>query len=129
MKKAAYGGFVIPKDPDEYIDAVPEPARSTLKKLRKTIQSLVPPGTTETISYRMPAFRYKRILLIYGAFADHCSLFPMDASLITKFAKDLKGFSTAKGTIRFPVDNPLPATLLKKIVNARVAQNEKGKKR
>jgi uncharacterized protein YdhG (YjbR/CyaY superfamily) len=127
MKNAK--GHAIPRDPDEYLAVVPEPARGTLQKLRKTIQSLVPPGTTETISYRMPGFRYKGILIIYAAFADHCSLFPMDASLLVKFARDLKGFSTSKGTIRFPVDKPLPAALLKKIIDARVARNEKKKAR
>jgi uncharacterized protein YdhG (YjbR/CyaY superfamily) len=119
----------FPKDTEEYLAAVPETARSALKKLRKTIRSLVPPGTTETISYRMPAFRYKGILVIYGAFSDHCSLFPMDASLLVKFAKEIKGFPTSKGTIRFPVDKQLPTALLKKIVDARVAKNEKKKKR
>jgi uncharacterized protein YdhG (YjbR/CyaY superfamily) len=119
----------IPKTPDEYLAAVPDPARGTLKKIRKTVQSLVPPGTTEVIGYRMPGFRYNGILVIYAAFTDHCSLFPMDASLIVKFAKDLKGFSTAKGTIRFPVDKPLPTALIKKIIKARVEKNEKKKKR
>ena len=91
----------IPKNVDEYLAGVPEPARSALQKMRKTIQAMVPLETTEAISYRMPTFRYKGGLVCYGAFADHCSFFPMDASLIVKFKKELKGYSTAKGTIRF----------------------------
>jgi uncharacterized protein YdhG (YjbR/CyaY superfamily) len=77
----------------------------------------------------MPAFRYKGALVGYAAFKDHCSLFPMNAALIVEFAGDLKGYSTAKGTIRFPADKPLPAALVKKIVKARVADNERKKAR
>ncbi len=119
----------IPKNVDEYLAGVPEPARSTLQKMRKTIQAMVPPETTEAISYRMPTFRYKGGLVCYGAFADHCSFFPMDASLIVKFKKELKGYSTAKGTIRFATDKPLPVGLLKKIVKARIARNERKRAR
>ena len=119
----------IPKNVDEYLAGVPEPARSALQKMRKTIQAMVPPETTEAISYRMPTFRYKGGLVCYGAFADHCSFFPMDASLIVKFKKELKGYSTAKGTIRFAADKPLPVGLLKKIVKARIARNERKRAR
>ncbi len=119
----------IPKNVDEYLAGVPEPARSALQKMRKTIQAMVPLETTEAISYRMPTFRYKGGLVCYGAFADHCSFFPMDASLIVKFKKELKGYSTAKGTIRFPADKPLPVGLLKKIVKARIARNERKRAR
>ena len=61
---------------DEYLTSVPEPARSTLVKVRAAIRAAVPPGTTEGISYRMPVFRYKGTLLWFAAFSDHCSLFP-----------------------------------------------------
>jgi uncharacterized protein YdhG (YjbR/CyaY superfamily) len=66
-------GESFQKDIEE--SAVPETAQSALEMLRKTIRPLVPPGTTETISYGTPAFRYKGILVIYGALSDHCSLF------------------------------------------------------
>ena len=115
-------------DPDRYIAAVPEPARSTLKKVRAAIRSIVPPETIEAMSYGMPAFKYKGPLVCYAAFSDHCSFFPMNSSLIVKFKKDLKGFETSKGTIRFPMDNPLPTALLKKLVKARIAQNKKKQK-
>jgi uncharacterized protein YdhG (YjbR/CyaY superfamily) len=106
----------------EYIARVPQPARVALKKLRAAIRSAVPPGTTEVISYRIPAFKRERVLVWYAAFSDHCSLFPT-ASVIEKFKTELRGFSTSKGTIHFPLDEPLPAALIKKIVKARVQQS------
>ena len=112
------------KTVDEYIAAVPEPARSTLKKVRATIRSAVPPETTELISYGIPMFKYKGLLMGYAAFSNHCSLFPMGSSLLKKFASDLEGYSFSKGTIRFSLDKPLPAALLKKFAKARVRQNE-----
>lgn len=128
MKKAQNAkGNAAPKTVDEYLAGVPEPARSTLKKIRATIRSAAPAEAAEAISYQMPAFKYKGMLLWYAAFADHCSLFP-GASMIMAFKDELKGYSTSKGTIRFPVDKPLPAALVIKLVKARVAENE-GKKR
>ena len=61
---------------DEYIARVPEPARATLRKLRQIIRSAVPPETVETISYRIPSYKYKGYLIGFAAFAKHCSLFP-----------------------------------------------------
>jgi len=113
---------------DEYVAGVPEPARSTLNKIRAAIRSAVPPEATETISYRIPAFKYKGVLVWFAAFSNHCSLFPT-ASVIAAFKKELRGFSTSKGTIQFPTDKPLPSALVKKLVKARVAQNESKKRR
>ncbi|HVT94042.1 MAG TPA: DUF1801 domain-containing protein [Bryobacteraceae bacterium] len=118
-------GKKSPKTPDEYLAGVPEPARSLLDKLRATIRSAVPPEATETISYGMPAFRYKGALIGFAAFSKHCSLFPMGSSAIEQFRDELKGFQTSKGTIQFTVEKPLPAALVKKIVKARVAENER----
>ena len=118
----------VPKTVDEYLAGVPEPARSTLKKIRATIRSAVPAEATEAISYRIPAFVYKGLLMWYAAFADHCSLFP-GSSVIVAFKNELKGYSVSKGTIRFPVDKPLPAALVKKLVKARIAENEGRKRR
>jgi uncharacterized protein YdhG (YjbR/CyaY superfamily) len=115
-----------PKNVDEYLAGVPEPARSTLNKIRTEIRSAVPPEASECISYGMPAFKHKGVLVWFAAFSDHCSLFPT-ASVIEAFKKELKGFSTSKGTIHFPTDKPLPAVLVKKLVKARVAQNERKK--
>ena len=122
-------GQAAPKNTDEYLAQVPEPARSTLTKMRATIRSLAPPETTEAISYGMPAFRYKGALVCFAAFSDHCSFFPMSAALIEQFKDELKNYETAKGTIRFPMDKPLPSALLKKLVKARIAQNEAKEKK
>ena len=111
-------------DVDSYLAQVPEPARSTLQRIRATIQSVVPPETTEGLSYGMPAFRYKGALVAYAAFKDHCSFFPMQASLLDEMKDELKGYRTSKGTLQFPQDKPLPATLVKKMVKARVAEND-----
>src|SRR5260370_37027388 len=96
------------KNVDEYLAGVPEPARTTLSKIRAAIRSAVPPEATETISYRIPAFRHKGVLVWFAAFSDHCSLFPT-ASVIEAFKNELKGFATSKGTIQFPTDKQLPA--------------------
>jgi uncharacterized protein YdhG (YjbR/CyaY superfamily) len=119
----------IPKTVDDYLAGVPEPARGTLSKIRSTIRSVVPPETTEAISYQIPTFKYKGSLVAFAAFSNHCSLFPMNSSLIVAFKDELKGYETSKGTIRFPVDKPLPATLVKKLVKARIAENEHKKRR
>ena len=127
MKKPK--GYVAPKNVDEYLSRVPEPARSTLKKIRATIRLAIPREATEGISYDIPMIKYKGALVGYGAFSDHCSFFPMNSSVIVEFKDELKGFQTSKGTIRFPVDKPLAATLVKMIVRVRVVQNEKKKPR
>jgi len=113
-----------PKTVDEYLAAVPEPARGTLKHVRAVIQSIVPGETTEMISYAIPMFKYNGMLVGYAAFKDHCSLFPTGSGVLDKFEKELKGFRKSKGTIHFPLDKPLPDALLKKIVKARIKENE-----
>jgi uncharacterized protein YdhG (YjbR/CyaY superfamily) len=122
-RSSALKGTGAPKNFDEYLAGVPEPARSTLNKLRAAIQSAVPAEATEIISYRIPAFKHKRVLVWFAAFSNHCSLFP-SAAVIEAFKDELEGFSTSKGTIHFPTDKPLPTALVKKLVKARVAQNE-----
>jgi uncharacterized protein YdhG (YjbR/CyaY superfamily) len=117
-----------PKSVDEYLAGVPEPARSSLKKIRAAIRSAAPHEAIETISYQMPAFKYKGMLAWYAAFSNHCSLFP-GASIVAAFRNELKNYSTSNGTIRFPTDKPLPAGLVKKLVKAKVAQNESKKPR
>jgi uncharacterized protein YdhG (YjbR/CyaY superfamily) len=112
-----------PKSVDEYLAAVPEPARSTLKHVRAVIQSLVPPEATEVISYGMPMFKYNGMLVGYAAFKNHCSLFPTGSRVLDQFEKELKGYRTSKGTIQFPSDKPLPDALVKKIVKARIKEN------
>ena len=122
-KKRAPKRSASVKTVDDYLAAVPQPARTTLEKVRAAIRSVVPAETTEVISYKIPAFKYKQVLVWYAAFSDHCSLFPT-AAVIDKFRDELKPFRTSKGTIQFPFDKPLPATLVKKMVKARLAEVE-----
>jgi uncharacterized protein YdhG (YjbR/CyaY superfamily) len=126
--RSATKGNGAPKNVEEYLARVPEPSRSTLSKVRAAIQTAVPPGTTEVISYGMPAFKHNEVLVWYAAFSNHCSLFPTGA-VIGAFKKELNGFSTSKGTIQFSTDKPLPIALVKKLVKARVAQIASKKRR
>jgi uncharacterized protein YdhG (YjbR/CyaY superfamily) len=127
-RSSAAKGNVAPKSVDEYLAGVPEPARSTLNQVRAAIRSATPPEATETISYRIPMVKYKGPLVWFAAFSNHCSLFP-GASVIEAFKNELKDFPTSKGSIHFPVGKPLSAALVKKLVKARVAQNEHKKQR
>jgi uncharacterized protein YdhG (YjbR/CyaY superfamily) len=120
-------GKGAPKNVEEYLAGVPESARANFTKLRAAIRSAVPAEATEIISYRIPAFRHNGVLVWFAAFSNHCSLFPT-AAVIEAFKKELKSFSTSKGTIHFSADKPLPTALIKKLVKARVAQH-KSKKR
>src|ERR1700688_373530 len=104
-----------PKNTDEYLAAVPEPAHSTLQKIRAAIRSALPPTATETISYKIPAFKHHEIVLWFAAFENHCSLFPT-ARIIQMFHDDLKPYTLSKGTIQFPTNKPLPAALIKKLL-------------
>ncbi len=109
---------------EAYLAKVPESARTTLEKIRAAIRAAAPKDAEECISYGMPAFRYKGALVGYAAFKQHCSFFPMSTSLLDDFADDVKNYRTAKGTLQFPPDKPLPAALVKKMVKARVVQNQ-----
>ena len=120
---------LVPTSVDEYLANVPEPARSTLRKVRATIRSIAPAETTEVVSYKIPTFKYKGMLVAFAAFTNHCSLFALSGSVQEQFKGELKGYATSKGTIRFPVDKPLPASLLKKLVKAKIVQNEQKKRR
>ena len=116
-----------PKTVNEYLEGLSEPARSTLEKLRSTIRSVVPAETTEAISYGIPSFKYEGTLVWYAAFSAHCSLFP-GAAVVSRFKNELKKYTLSKGTIQFPLDKPLPAVLVKKLVKAKVAENEARKR-
>lgn len=109
---------------DAYLAGVPEPARRTLQVVRERVRSAAPKAAEECISYRMPALRYKGVLVSYAAFKRHCSFFPMGSAVLDALADDVKPYRTAKGTLQFAPDQPLSAGLIRKIVKARVAQNE-----
>ena len=117
---------------DDYLAALPEQARTTLEKLRKTIKAAAPEAT-EGISYQMPMYKQHGMLLGFAAFKNHCSLFPGPKAIETHKI-ELSAYVTSKGTIRFPTDKPLPVALVKKLVKTRIAENlaklkSKGKKR
>jgi uncharacterized protein YdhG (YjbR/CyaY superfamily) len=135
MKKAKLGDRRASKKPksgpktvEEYFATLSEPARARLSEMRAAIRSVVPSQATEIISYRIPAFKHNGVLVWYAVFAKHCSLFPT-ASVIDAFKNELEGYTKSKGTIQFPADKPLPTALIKKIVKARVAQNESKKRK
>jgi uncharacterized protein YdhG (YjbR/CyaY superfamily) len=113
---------------DAYLAAVPEPQRTTLQKVRSSIRAAVPREAAEVISYGIPAFKYKQILVWFACFSDHCSFFPT-ARVIAKYKSDLHPYKLSKGTIQFPIDKPLPASLIRKMVRARLAQIESKPKR
>ncbi len=111
-----------PKTIDEYLRLLSEDKRAALEKIRKTIRAAAPKAE-ECISYGIPAYRQNGKLLVgFGAAANHCSFFPMNASTVKKFRDELKQYDTSKGTIRFPTNEPLPASLVRKLVKARITE-------
>ena len=106
---------------DGYLSKVGDDKRAALQKLRKTIHAAAPKAE-ECISYGLPAFRLDgRMLVWFGAAANHCSFYP--GGIVQAYKDELKDYKTSKGTIQFAPDNPLPATLVRKIVKARIAEN------
>ena len=116
-------------DVDAYLAAVPLEPRRALQKLR-TAMAAAAPRAEEGFSYGLPAFRLDgRPLVCYRAAAKHCSFFPMSPAVIRAHTSDLEGYDTAKGTIRFQAEKPLPAALVRKIVLARVAELDRARSR
>ena len=109
-----------PKTVDEYLAALSNDKRAALERVRKIIRATAP-GVEERISYQIPAFRLDgRWLVWLGAAANHCAIYGVAGSL----KDELKDYDTSgKGTVRFRPDDPLPATLVRKLVRARIAQN------
>lgn len=105
---------------DDYLAKLPADQRAALETLRGQIQALAPEAE-EAISYGLPTFKLKGNLVHFGAAAKHCAFYP--GALISQFADRLKGFETAKGTIRFQPDAPLPPDLIRDIVQHRIAEN------
>jgi uncharacterized protein YdhG (YjbR/CyaY superfamily) len=112
-----------PKTIDEYLVAVKPDQRTALAKLRQTIRAAAPKAE-ECISYGIPAFRLnRRSLVFFGAWANHCAFYPGSSATLKKFRNELKDFQTSKGTLRFSPDKPMPVALVKKLVKARIAEN------
>ena len=111
------------KDVDSYLAALAPEVRAALEKVRQAVKAAAPQAE-ELISYHMPCYKYHGVLVYFGAFTDHCSFFPASKSVIGMFALELESFDAFGGTIQFTVDHPLPQTLIKKIVKARMKENE-----
>ncbi len=112
-----------PTNVDDYIAAAPAEVRPILTKIRKTIHAAAP-GATEVISYRIPAFKLRGILVYFAAFKSHIGLYPPvsgDASLM----KALSPYAGPKGNLKFPLDQPIPYDLIKRIVLLRVKQDRR----
>jgi uncharacterized protein YdhG (YjbR/CyaY superfamily) len=122
-------GAKKPANVDAYLAALPPGERAALERLRKTIRAAAP-DATETISYRMPAFKERgRILVYYAAFKDHCSLFPASGAVMDVLGDQLRPYFAGKGTLRFTADRPIPARLVRKIVTLRRAEIEASTRR
>ena len=113
---------IKPQTIDEYLAPLSVEKRAALEKLRKGIKS-AGPRAEECISYQLPAFRLDgRMLVAFGAAKNHCAFYPGAAPIETHKA-ELKDYETSKGTIRFPADTPLPAALVRKLVDTRIAEH------
>jgi uncharacterized protein YdhG (YjbR/CyaY superfamily) len=112
-----------PTSIDEYLAKIADDQRAALEKLRKAIRAAAP-HAEECISYGLAAFRLDgKPLVGMGAAANHCAFYLMSGSTVADHAEDLANYETSKGAIRFPAHQPLPATLVRKLVKARIAEN------
>jgi len=121
MKSSMRG--VAPRDVDQYLRGLPADFRTALTRLRRTIRAAAPKAE-ESISYRMPAYKLHGPLVYFAAFTDHCSLFPASKRILMQFEAELARFDASGATIRFTPGKPLPAALVRRIVRARVRENE-----
>ena len=113
------------KDIDEYLATLGADQRSALGKLRSAIRAAAP-NAEECISYQLPAFRQNGMLVAFGATASHCAFYLMSSTTVKDHEDKLQGYDTSKGTIRFPAAKPLPVSLVRKLVKARIKENERG---
>jgi len=110
-----------PKTITEYINAAPKAAQKKLREMRACIRTSAP-GAKESLKWGMPAFSYRRILVTFAAFQHHIGFYPTP-SAVSAFAKDLSKFATAKGSIQFPLEKPLPLPLIRKMTACRVRES------
>jgi uncharacterized protein YdhG (YjbR/CyaY superfamily) len=111
---------------DEYLEVLPDEKRKTLEFIRSTVKKLVPEAT-EKLSYGMPTFFTDRALVGYAAFTNHCSFFPWSKQTLKNFSDELSSYKTSAGTIQIPLGKNLPASLIKKIVLARLVEHAEKK--
>ena len=117
-----HNGTVSAQEIDQYLDALDEPKRATLAELRDTIVAIVP-DAEQCISYGMPAFKlHGKTIAGFAAFKNHLSYLPHSGSVIPQLAKETEGYTKTTGSLHFPVDKPLPKKLVKKLLDARMAE-------
>jgi uncharacterized protein YdhG (YjbR/CyaY superfamily) len=117
---------VAAEEIDDYLEALDDPKRSTLQTLRRTILEIVP-DAEQVISYRVPAFRFRgEIVAGFAAFKDHLSYLPFSGSVLGELADELHGYTMTKSALHFPVDRPLPNTLVKKLIAVRLRGTRRG---
>ena len=110
------------EDVNEYLRGLEEPKRSTLQALRRTILEIVP-DAEQVISYRVPAFRVEgKTVAGFAAFTDHLSYLPFSGSILPQLANEIQGYTMTKSALHFPVDRPLPKTLVKKLIALRLRE-------
>jgi uncharacterized protein YdhG (YjbR/CyaY superfamily) len=110
-----------PKTITEYIHAAPQGAQKKLREMRACIRATAP-GATESIKWGMPAFSNERILVMFAAFKRHIGFYPT-AAAVKAFTKELSKLATAKGSIQFPLEKPIPLALIRKITAFRVRES------
>ena len=108
---------------DEYINSFPATTKKLLKQLRTLIKKAVPKAD-EVISYNMPAYKYRGMLVYFAGYEKHIGFYPMP-SAITAFKKEFSAYKSAKGSVQFPLDEPLPVKLIEDVLKFRVKENEK----
>ena len=107
-----------------YIVAAPKNARSKLKQLRAIVKAIAP-SAEEKISYGMPAYKLRgRTLVYFAAFKNHIGFYPASGTFLKAYAPDLRKYKTGKGTVQFPLDAPLPVTLIRRLIRARIRMSE-----
>jgi uncharacterized protein YdhG (YjbR/CyaY superfamily) len=113
---------VVPETVDQYIGAFPADVKKRMQQLRKTIKAAAPKAD-ELISYQMPGYKYFGMLVYFAAYKNHIGFYP-GAGGVLEFYKKLSSFKSAKGSVQFPHDRPIPYDMISKIVKFRVKQNE-----
>jgi uncharacterized protein YdhG (YjbR/CyaY superfamily) len=111
-----------PTDTDSYISDFPEETQKLLQQLRKAIKEAAPKAE-EVISYGMPAYKLNGPLVYFAGYAHHIGFYPTGTGIVA-FEKEIATYKHSKGAIQFPLDKPLPLTLIKKMVKFKVAENQ-----
>lgn len=107
---------------DDYIAGAPAEARAALEAVRAAIREVVPEAS-EVISYQIPTFKLSKGLVSYAAWKNHIGVYALSGTLLGTFAEEVKPYSTAKGTLQFPLSEPMPVALIQKLVRAKLSEH------